>query len=77
MPLRMSGLVANPLESPGGDQADNQKVVAAEACGILPGIAVLVGPLEGDVEHLAFIRLLAPDARAHGAVADFVDWLTV
>ena len=75
--LRLSGLVANPLESPSGDQADNQKVIAAETCGILPGVPVLVGSLEGDVEHLAFIRLLAPDARAHGAVADFVDWLTV
>ena len=77
MPSRMSGLVANPLESPSGDQADNQKVVAAEACGILPGVAVLVGPLEGDVEHLAFIRLLAPDAGADGTVADFVDGLSV
>ena len=77
MPSRMSGLVANPLESPSGDQADNQKVVAPEACGILPGVAVLVGPLEGDVEHLAFIRLLAPDAGADGTVADFVDGLTV
>ena len=77
MPSRLSGLVANPLESSGGDQADNQKVVAAEACGILPSVAVLVGPLEGDVEHLAFICLLAPDAGADGTVADFVDGLTV
>jgi len=75
--FRLSGLVANPLESPGGDQADNQKVVAAEACGILPGFAVFVGPLEGDVEHLAFIRLLAPDAGADDTVADFVDGLSV
>ena len=75
--LRPSGLVANPLESPSGDQADNQEVVAAEACGILPRIAVLVGPLDGDVEHLAFIRLLAPDAGADGAVADLVDGLIV
>ena len=73
----MSGLVANPLESPSGDQADNQEVVAAKTGGILPGIAVLVGPLEGYVEHLAFIRLLAPDAGADGTVADFVDGLTI
>ena len=80
-PLRLtfwlSRLAANPLESPSGDQADNQEVVAAEAGGVLPGFPVLVSPLEGDVEHGAFLGLLAPDAGAHGAVADFVDGLTV
>ena len=75
--LRLSGLVANPLESPSGDQADNQKVVAAETGGVLPGVAVLVCPLERDVEHLAFVRLLTPDAGAHGTMPDFVDGLTV
>ena len=75
--FRLSGLVANPLESSCSNQAYNQKVVAAEACGILPGVAILVGPLEGDVEHLAFIRLLAPDAGADDTVADFVDGLSV
>ena len=77
LPFRLSGLVANPLESPCGDQADNQEVVAAKTGGVLPGISVLVGPLERDVEHWAFVGLLTPDARADGAVADFVDGLTV
>ena len=80
-PLRLtfwlSGLVADPLESPCGDQAHNQEVVAAETGGVLPGVTVLVRPLERDVEHGAFIRLLAPDAGAHGAVADLVDRLAV
>ena len=75
--LRLSGLVANPLESPSGDQADNQKVVTAETGGVLPGVPVLVGPLEGDVEHGTFLGLLVPDAGADRAVADFVDGLAV
>ena len=74
--FRLSGLVANPLESPCRDQADNQEVVAAETGGVFPFLSVLVGPLEGDVEHGAFVRLLAPDAGADGAVADFMDGLT-
>lgn len=80
-PLRLafwlSGLVANPLESPCGDQAHNQEVVAAKTGGVLPCVSVLVGPLEGDVEQGAFVGLLAPDARADGTVADFVDGLAV
>jgi hypothetical protein len=75
--FRLSGLVANPLESPCGDKADNQEIVAAETSGVLPVVSVLVGPLERDVEHGAFLGLLAPDARAHGTVADFVDGLAV
>ena len=75
--LRLSRLVANPLESPCGDQADNQEVVTAETGGVLPSFSVLVGPLERDIVHRPFIRLLAPDAGAHGAVADFVDRLAV
>ena len=70
-------MAANPLESPGGYQTDNQKVVATKAGRVLPCVSVLICPLERDVEHLAFIRLLAPNAGAHGAVADFVDGLTV
>ena len=80
-PLRLafwlSGLVANPLESPCGDQAHNQKVVAAKTGGVLPCVSILVGPLEGEVAQGAFVGLLAPDARAHGAMADFVDGLAV
>jgi len=80
-PLRLafwlSGLVANPLESPCGDQAHNQEVVAAKTGGVLPCVSVLVGPLEGYVEQWAFVGLLAPDARADGAVTDFVDGLAV
>ena len=73
----LSGLVANPLESPCGDQAHNQEVVAAKTGGVLPRVSVLVGPLEGDVEQGTFVGLLAPDARADVAVADFVDGLAV
>ena len=72
-----SRLAANPLESPCGNQAHNQKVVASKTGGVLPGVSVLVSSLECHVEHGTFIRLLAPDARAHGAVADFVDGLAV
>src|ERR1035437_1762310 len=75
--FRLSGLAANPLESPCGDQADNQKVVAAKTGRVFPGVAILVGPLERDVKHLAFLGLLAPDAGASGPVADFVDGLIV
>ena len=74
--FRLPGLVSNPLESPCGDEADNQEVVAAKTGGVFPVVSVLVCPLEGDVEHGAFLGLQAPDARAHGAVADFVDGLT-
>jgi hypothetical protein len=70
-------LVANPLECPCSDQAHNQKVVAAETCGILPIVTVFVGPLEGDVEHGTFVALLAPDARAYDAVADCVDGFVI
>ena len=73
----LSRLAANPLESPCGDQAHNQEVVAAKTSGVLPCISILVGPLEGDVEQRTFVGLLAPDARADGAVADFVDGLAV
>ena len=82
-PLRLtfwlSGLVANPLENPCGDQAHNQEVVAAKTGGVLPCVSILflVGPLEGDVEQGTFVGLLAPDARADGAVTDFVDGLAV
>ena len=75
--FRLSWLVANPLESPGGDQADNQEVVAAETGGVLPSVPVLVGPLERDVEHGAFVRVLAPDAGVDRAMTDFVDGLAV
>jgi hypothetical protein len=77
LPFRLSGLGANPLESPCGDQAHNQEVVAAEAGRVLPGVFLLIRSLEGDVEQGTFVGLLAPDARAYEAVADFVDWLAV
>jgi len=75
--FRWSWLVANPLESPCGDEAHNQKVVAPETAGVLPGFSIFVGSLEGDIEDRTFVGLLLPDARAYGAVTDFVDWLTV
>src|ERR1035437_694134 len=68
-----SRLAANPLASPCGNQADNQKVVAAETCRILPDVSFLVGPLERHIEHGAFFGLLAPDARTDGTVTDFMD----
>ena len=70
-------MVANPLESPCGDQTHNQEIVAAKTGGVLPCISVLVGPLEGDVEQGTFVGLLAPDTRADGTVTDFVDGLVV
>jgi len=80
-PLRLAfwltGLVANPLESSRGDQAQNQEVVAAKTSGVLPCVSVFVGPLEGNVEQGTLVGLLSPDARADGAVADFVDGLAV
>ena len=75
--FRLSGLVADPLECPCGNQADNQEVVAAETGGVLPCLSFLVGSLEGDVEHGTFFGLLAPDACAHGAVTDLMDGLAV
>jgi hypothetical protein len=75
--FRLSWLVANPLESPCGNQAHNQEVVAAKTGGVLPCVSVLVGALEGDVEQGTFVGFLAPDARADDAVADFVDGLAV
>ena len=75
--LWLSGLVANPLESPCGNQAHNQEVVAAETGGVLPVVSVFVSPLETDIEQGTFVGLLAPDARADCAVADFVNGLVV
>jgi len=73
----LSRLVANPLESPCGDQAQNQEIIAAKTRRVLPRVFVLVGPLEGDVEQGTFVGLLVPDARADGTVTDFVDGLVV
>ena len=73
----LSGLVANSLECPCGDKADNQEVVAPETGGVLPGVSFLVGPLERHIEHGSFFGLLAPDARTDGTVTDFMDGLTV
>jgi len=70
-------LIANPFERPCGDQAHNQKIVAAKAGGVLPCVSVLVGPLEGDIEQWTFLAFLAPDARADGTVTDFMDGLVV
>ena len=75
--FRLPRLDANPFESPCGDQAHNQEVVAAKTGGVLPCVSILVGPLEGDVEQRTFLALLAPDARADGTVTDFVDGLVV
>ena len=73
----LAGLVANPFESPCGDQADNQKVVTAKAGGVFPGVSVPVGPLEGHIEHGTLVGVLCPDAGADGAVTDFLDGLFI
>ena len=73
----LAGLVANPFESPCGDQAHNQKVVTAKTGGVFPGVSVPVGPLEGHVEHGTLVGVLCPDACADGAVTDFLDGLFV
>ena len=73
----LPGLAANPFESPSGDQAHNQEVASAKARRVFPGVSVFVRPLEGDVEHETFFGLLAPDAGAHGTMADFVNGLVV
>jgi hypothetical protein len=61
----LSGLVANPLERAGCDQAYNQQIVTAETHGILPIVPVFVRPLEGYVEYGTLVRFLTPDAGAH------------
>ena len=80
-PLRLAfwlaGLVANPFESSCGDQAHDQKVAPAKGGGVFPRVSILVGPLEGHVEHGTFVGVLCPDARADGAVTDLVDGLVV
>ena len=69
------GLGLDPLESPGGHQADHQKVLASEGGGGLPGISLSIGALEGDVVERAFVGVLPPDARAEVTVTDFVHGL--
>src|SRR6185369_7594650 len=79
-PLRLgfwlAGLAANPFESPCGDQAHDQKVVTTKAGGVFPSVSILIGPLEGHVEHGTFVGVLRPDAGADGAVTEFVDRLS-
>jgi hypothetical protein len=70
-------LVAYPLESPRRDQAHNQEVVTAETGSILPVFSFLVGPLERDVEHGAFVGFLAPNAGADRAMTEFMHGLSV
>ena len=73
--FRLSGLVANPLESPRGNKTHNQEVVAAEARGVLPVVSVFVSPLETDIKQWAFVGFLAPNASTNEAMTDFVNWL--
>ena len=75
--FRLSGLVANPFESPCGDEAHNQEVVSAKTGRVLPSVSVFIRALKGDVEQGAFVGLLTPDARADGAVTDFVNGLVI
>jgi hypothetical protein len=65
----------DPLKGTSGNQAQHQKIVAAKARRAFPFLAILVGALEGYIEHRAFVGFLAPDARADDAVADVVDGL--
>lgn len=75
--LRRSGLAGDPFISSGGNQAHNQEVVPAKAGRVLPCVSVFVCSLEGDVEHRTFVSILTPNARAYGAVADFVNGLVI
>lgn len=73
--LCLPRLAANPLEGPGSYQTDYQKVSSAEVGGILPSVSVLVRALKADVIQRPLLRVLAPDAGAYGAVANFVNGL--
>ena len=73
----MLRLIANPFERPCGDQAHHQEVVSAKTGRIFPGVTVFVRALKGDVEQRAFVGLLTPDARADGAVTNFVNGLII
>lgn len=73
--LRLSGLGGNPLERAGGNESHDQKVPLAEACRMPPRFPAPVGTLERDIEHRPLAGFLPPDARAHGAMADFLDGL--
>jgi hypothetical protein len=70
-------LISDPLESPCRDQAHNQKVIAPEAGGVLPGISIFIGPLKGNIEQGTFCGFLEPDAGTDSAMADFVNGLSV
>lgn len=79
--LRLTGLprfwrlVANPLKGKRRDESEDEKIPFTKACGVLPSVPIFVRPLECDIEHRPFFGLLAPDACAHGSVADTVDRL--
>jgi hypothetical protein len=73
----LAGLVTNPFERPCGYQAHHQKVASTKTGRVLPSIFVFVRTLKGDVEHVAIVSLLAPDARADEAVTDFVNRLVI
>jgi hypothetical protein len=68
-------LSPDPLESPGGNKANNEEIVPAEAVGVLPVISILIRALEGDIEDWSFLRLLLPNACGYGAVTNLVNWL--
>ncbi len=73
--LCFQGLAANPLEGARGDEGYDQKVPSTEASRIFPSVAIFIGSLKRDIEHRSFDGFLSPDARTHGTMADFLDWL--
>ena len=77
LPLRLSGLVANPFKSPCCDEANNQKIVSAETCRVLPVVAFLVGSLKCHIEQGTFLGLLTPNAGTDGTMADGVDGFVI
>jgi len=68
-------LAANPFKGPCCNQAQHKEVAPAKTVRRFPFLAIIVGALEGDVEHRVFVGFLPPNAGADDAVAHAVDGL--
>ena len=75
--LCLSGLSGNPLECTGCDKSNDQEVLSTEAARVFPGVPVHIGSLKRDIEHRSFVSFIAPNARAHGTVANSLDGLRI
>lgn len=73
----LSGLSGNPLECTGCDKANDQEVLSTETARVFPGVPVHIGSLKRDIEHRSFVSFHAPNARAHGTVANSLDGLRI